>query len=315
VIEGLAAGRFFGERVKTWSLEDFKLTELAYSEDFEGTPPHCHERSLMKANLGGTFNHSFGSRNAWLSVPWTLDYCPSGVTHWHNAHRSQVHVLVIEIQRLRLEADEGKLERLKSPVSLGAERCHGLVSKLYRAFNEIELDTAAALEMEGILLMLLAEILRFEGKKRQTPQWLCQAHEIVHERFRESLRLTEIAREVGVHPVWLASTFHDAYRQTVGQMIRQLRVQYASEQLISSERPLAEIALQAGFSDQSHFSNMFRRLVGVSPTQFRRNSVARCSLSKPYASTCTDGNGERALCRKLTGPPDNTHRMLSKNIC
>lgn len=313
--EDLSAGKFFGERVKTWSLQDFKLTELVYSEDFEGTPPHCHERSLMKANLGGTFNHIFGSKNAWVSVPWTLDYCPSGVTHSHNAHQSRVRVLVIEIQRLRMEADEGKLERLRSPVSLGAERTRCLVSKLYRAFNQTEIDAASALEVEGILLMLLAEILRFDGKKHQTPRWLCRAHEMVHERFRESLTLAEIAKAVGVHPVWLASAFHDAYRQTVGQMIRRLRVEYASGQLVSTERPLAEIALEAGFSDQSHFSNMFRRFVGVSPTQFRRNNALQMAPRLSRILQPQTENRQTAILSEEHRTLRSARQVRSKDIC
>ncbi len=273
VTEGLAAGKFFGERVRAHSLEGFKLSELVYSQDFVGTPPHFHEHSLMKANLGGRFNHIFGTKTTWVSVPWTLDYCPSGVVHSHNAHQSRVRVLVIEVHPARLEASEGKPEHLRSPVSLRAERSPWLLSRLYRGFKEIELDTACPLEVEGTLLMLLSEILRINGNKHRTPRWLRHAREIVHDRFRESLTLAEIAHEVDIHPVWLASAFHSAYGKTVGQMIRQLRVQYASDQLVSTDRPLAEIALEAGFSDQSHFSNIFRRLVGASPTQFRRSSA------------------------------------------
>jgi AraC family transcriptional regulator len=272
VSEGLSAGKFFGEHVKSCSLEGFKVSELVYSHDFQGTPPHFHEHSLMKGNLGGTFTHSFGNKAAWVSVPGTMDYCPSGMVHWHTSHRSRVRLLVIEVHRSRLGTEIAESDLMRSPVNLRGERCRWLLAKLYRGFNEVERDSASRLEVEGVFLMLLSDTMRTKANKLRTPPWLHKAREIVHERFRESLTLKEIAQTVDVHPAWLASAFHRAYHQTVGDTLRHLRVDYASSQLRETNKTLAEIALEAGFSDQSHFSNVFRRLVGSTPTQYRRNS-------------------------------------------
>lgn len=289
--EGLAAGKFFGERVKTCLLEGFKLCELVYPPGFEGTPPHFHEHSLMKVNMGGTFKHMCGDKAAWLSVPWTLDFCPSEMVHWHNSHQSQVRLLVIEIHPSHLGADNIKRERLRSPVTLRGDRYHWLLSKLYQGFKEMELDSASPLEVEGVLLMLLSEVMRVRSNNNQTPQWLRRAREIVHERFKDPLTLAEIAQAVDIHPVWLASAFHSAYHQTVGQMIRQLRVEYASQELVETDRPLAEIALEAGFSDQSHFSNIFRRLTGTTPSQARRAANASLTRKTPILGTCQFRSG------------------------
>jgi AraC family transcriptional regulator len=75
---------------------------------------------------------------------------------------------------------------------------------------------------------------------------------------------------VGVHPVTLARAFRRAFGCTVGEYVRRLRIERAARQLADSDLSLAEIALGAGFSDQSHFSNLFRRHTGLSPFQFRR---------------------------------------------
>jgi AraC family transcriptional regulator len=57
----------------------------------------------------------------------------------------------------------------------------------------------------------------------------------------------------------------------MGEYLRRLRIGRAARQLAESETPLAEIALAAGFADQSHFSNVFRRQTGMSPSSFRRS--------------------------------------------
>jgi AraC-like DNA-binding protein len=46
-------------------------------------------------------------------------------------------------------------------------------------------------------------------------------------------------------------------------------VEQAARELAETDEPLSEIALRAGFYDQSHFSNVFRRVLGVSPAAYR----------------------------------------------
>jgi AraC family transcriptional regulator len=83
------------------------------------------------------------------------------------------------------------------------------------------------------------------------------------------LKLADIAEAVGVHPVHLAQTFHKSYRCTVGDYVRRLRIESTCRELATSEAPIVEIALAAGFCDQSHFTRTFKRLTGIAPSQYR----------------------------------------------
>jgi AraC family transcriptional regulator len=93
----------------------------------------------------------------------------------------------------------------------------------------------------------------------------------MRDRFTEALTLTEIAREVGVSPSYLAQMFHKHYFNTVGGYIRQLRLEFACREMVESNAPLCQIALAAGFSDQSHLTRMFRRRLGISPSKYRES--------------------------------------------
>lgn len=86
------------------------------------------------------------------------------------------------------------------------------------------------------------------------------------------MTLQEIAKAVGIHPVHLAREFHRRFGRTIGEQIRFLRIEYASR-ILAYGRPLAEVALAAGFSDQSHLSKTFLSLVGSPPGQFRRDFI------------------------------------------
>ncbi len=70
------------------------------------------------------------------------------------------------------------------------------------------------------------------------------------------------------------SYFSRAFKTTFGRspqgFIVDRRVERAQHMMLASEEPLCGVALTCGFSDQAHFSRVFRRLVGASPNQWRR---------------------------------------------
>ncbi|MCA8962525.1 MAG: helix-turn-helix transcriptional regulator [Planctomycetes bacterium] len=82
--------------------------------------------------------------------------------------------------------------------------------------------------------------------------------------------LEELGRIAGVHPSHLARAFRAWQGCTVGDYLRRLRVDAATRRLMATREPLAEIALSAGFYDQSHFGRLFKTTHGVTPAEFRR---------------------------------------------
>jgi AraC family transcriptional regulator len=56
----------------------------------------------------------------------------------------------------------------------------------------------------------------------------------------------------------------------MGEYLRRFRVREACKRLGGRELTLAEIALQVGFADQSHFTRVFKRLTGLTPGEYRQ---------------------------------------------
>ena len=69
-----------------------------------------------------------------------------------------------------------------------------------------------------------------------------------------------------------SAAFRRRYGCTIGEYVRDLRVQYALHLLETSDTPLGQVALDAGFCDQGHFGRAFKEHTGVSPGKFRRGS-------------------------------------------
>src|SRR5204863_7511828 len=101
-----------------------------------------------------------------------------------------------------------------------------LGARLNREFHKT--DSAAKLAIEGLALELLAEAARQPSYRiGAAPPWLRQAREMIVEHFAETLKLTQIAAEVGIHPVYLAAAFRQKFGVTIGEFVRQLRIEHA----------------------------------------------------------------------------------------
>ncbi|HEX8153260.1 MAG TPA: AraC family transcriptional regulator [Thermoanaerobaculia bacterium] len=101
------------------------------------------------------------------------------------------------------------------------------------------------------------------------PRWFAAVREYVHAHAGGRVTLEELAAVAGVHPASVVRAFRTHLGSSPGDYVRRLRIEHACRALKSTRRPIAEIALDAGFFDQSHFTAAFRRYVGVTPARYR----------------------------------------------
>ena len=94
--------------------------------------------------------------------------------------------------------------------------------------------------------------------------------ELIHSHLQEPLTLSALAKHVGMHPVYLAQAFRKVCGCTVGEYVRERRIEFACRELTNLNNTISEIAAAAGFFDQSHFTRTFKRLLGVTPGEFRK---------------------------------------------
>ena len=151
--------------------------------------------------------------------------------------------------------------------------------RLYKEFRHP--DEVSTLVIEGLMLEILAEVVRqTKGTERTPPKWLIQARELLDAHFAEHLMLDTIAVSVDMHPIHLVREFRKHFDCTIGEYVRRKRIEYVCRQLVDSESSLVEISIAAGFCDQSHLSRVFKRFVGVTPGEYRIAAMDRTRVSK-----------------------------------
>jgi AraC-like DNA-binding protein len=102
-----------------------------------------------------------------------------------------------------------------------------------------------------------------------TKRRLNLALDYIQAHLDSGILLEDLAGAVGLSPFHFAKLFKLSTGSTPHQYVLQRRLERAMELLRSSEATLSEIALESGFADQSHFANVFRRFMGVTPSRYR----------------------------------------------
>ncbi|MEM1181414.1 MAG: AraC family transcriptional regulator, partial [Acidobacteriota bacterium] len=95
---------------------------------------------------------------------------------------------------------------------------------------------------------------------------------LVERRYSEDIAVDDLAGEAQLSPSHFSRLFKRSLGQSPHQFLMSYRVEKAGEALLGDPaRPIVQVALDAGFSDQAHFSRTFKRLVGLTPSAFRES--------------------------------------------
>jgi AraC family transcriptional regulator len=142
---------------------------------------------------------------------------------------------------------------------------------LHREFRHP--DTRSAMVVEALVIDLVSRGVALSIERSAfRPPWLGTVLEYLDDTFEEQWTLDDIAREVGIHPVYLCRAFSQHLRCTLGEYIRSLRTLRGWQLLSLDPATIAEVATAAGFADESHFSRSFKKRFGITPGQHRRST-------------------------------------------
>jgi AraC family transcriptional regulator len=139
----------------------------------------------------------------------------------------------------------------------------------------VAFDQCSSMVVEGLALALVGIAARDgHSSTRGAPRWMSQAEEYLRSNFTRSVRVHSVAESVNVPPALLSRWFRRRHGCTIGEFVRELRVEHAARLLSSSRMPITAVALASGFVDHAHLTRTFRRLRQLTPSEFRARMSA-----------------------------------------
>jgi AraC-like DNA-binding protein len=94
----------------------------------------------------------------------------------------------------------------------------------------------------------------------------------IEERYADRLSLDELAAHFGLNPAYLSRAFRKGTGSSIVEYVNKVRIRKSCLLLKRSDSSILDIALCVGYNNLSHFNRYFRRLMGLSPREFRRRS-------------------------------------------
>ena len=231
--------------------------------------PHAHEQSSFTIVLKGSYQERILGRSVEHQAGSMLFY-PAGEKHSQRFGDQGTHKLIFRPSMSCLELlTDGKV-RLPQAPHVASASIRELATRVVKEMRMA--DSFSRMAIEGSVLELVATFGRMYGvgnPREAIPSWLKQCREMLESHPELGVTHEALALHVGKHPVHLAKAFRKAYGETIGECQRRLRLSKAESLLRKRGMALADIALQCGFSHQSHFSRSFKCAFGTTPSLYR----------------------------------------------
>ena len=125
--------------------------------------------------------------------------------------------------------------------------------------------------VEHLFIDVFNKFIKQKAAQKKTPDWVKELKEIIQDQVDTNLNLTEISKSLDINPSYLSREFSKHFDNlSFGEYIRKLRIEKAIELIKLNTHSLTEIAYLTGFSDQSHFTRIFKQHTGKNPSAFKK---------------------------------------------
>ncbi|UYD31664.1 helix-turn-helix transcriptional regulator [Tolypothrix sp. PCC 7601] len=141
-------------------------------------------------------------------------------------------------------------------------------------------QTGGAFYLESVATAVLAQIIyrrsNFSGRFKRPPEFLePNSFKVVLEYIRahlsQELSLNQIAATIGFSPYHFARAFQVTTGLSPYQYILRCRLEFAEQLLRTQKLPLAQVAVAAGFGNQSHMTSVFKRMLHTTPKRYQQD--------------------------------------------
>ena len=152
------------------------------------------------------------------------------------------------------------------------------------------------LALRARLIDVLLVVTRWERTTRRRPppahvpeEWhaLERALKHLHANFNEKVYARDLAAAVGMSETRLKALFRKTIRTPWVQYLQAYRIHRASLLLLGTARTVTEVAMDVGFDNPGHFSEIFRRHMGTTPSRYRSQSRRKVKTYRRISEVCS----------------------------
>lgn len=107
---------------------------------------------------------------------------------------------------------------------------------------------------------------------KQDMAYIRQAKTILDENFDKHITIPQLARQAGINEAKLKEGFRELYSNSIHTYLQQLRLEKAKQLLLTTAMPITDITYHIGYSHVTHFTTLFKKEFGLTPTEWRKEN-------------------------------------------
>ena len=262
-------------------------------------PASPYQVSYVPAHhvIGFTFERqrgvdAFGGarRRPFDAEPWRLAFTPAGCDVFSASDRGGEYlVLTVAPETFARLAPGIATSRMQQFTNVADPLFTSLATRLRRATvvgaatPALATETLVAAAVERVSVLLDAGTRRAQPERRMTSRRLKRILDHLEARLAEPIRLADLAGDCGLSEAYLARTFRAATGTTLHAALVERRIARARSLIEAASRrgvpaSLAEVAAATGFSSHAHMTTAFRRVLGITPSEWMRMFVSPSPL-------------------------------------
>lgn len=145
---------------------------------------------------------------------------------------------------------------------------------LYSWAKHLQKEKHTQNPVDHLFIDVFNKFIKQKTAKKKTPDWVKELKEIIQDQIDTNLSLTEISKSLAINTSYLSREFSKHFDNlSFGEYIRKLRIEKAVVLMETTSYSLTEIAYLTGFSDQSHFTRIFKQHFAKSPSAYKKELV------------------------------------------
>lgn len=153
-----------------------------------------------------------------------------------------------------------------------------LNSYVNQMLNHDTLSHYNELSLQGLLFLFFAALAKsaeipYEEDVEVDNLYISKAIEYIQKNYQNPLLVTDIANYVSLSRTYLTTIFQQTLHMSPQQFVLKFRITKASELLIHTDLPINAIAHSCGYTDPLAFSKTFKKITGLSPSQYRKSNI------------------------------------------
>lgn len=224
-------------------------------------PTHVHQAATISMVLVGGYQETVGKARLQCG-PSRVIFRPANREHAVRFGPTRTRILNVQLTASLIEYARYAHIPLDSVADMSGTRSSWLIARLHDEFRRT--DPVSDLALDALVLDMLVELGRAR-RGRDSSQSLKGIEAFIQRNLDERITLNDLAQRAGMHPVSLARAFRRVRGCTIGTYVRRIKLERATELLTTSNLTISEIARELGFSDQAHFTRVFKSETGFTP--------------------------------------------------